>query len=114
VDLTIIVKKIKTITNSEAQIMLAKQYYMRLQTEAKSKNTLDEMLAHNKKVKHAEGVLHNLRRRIFEIDYFRNCNGVIANLNCHDDTTVENVGLIPNNDEKDASTRKTKLIELGL
>lgn len=60
--------KITTVQDIDDQIRLAKQYMMRLRTEAKAKPTLDEKLATQEKVKAAELTLRKLRMRSFDIE----------------------------------------------
>lgn len=61
-------KKITSVQDIDDQIRLAKQYMMRLRTEAKGKPTLDEKLATQEKVKAAESTLRKLRMRSFDIE----------------------------------------------
>lgn len=60
--------KITTVKDIDDQIRLAKQYMMRLRTEAKAKPTLDEKLVTQQKAKAAELTLRKLRMRSFDIE----------------------------------------------
>ena len=60
--------KITTVQDIDDQIRLAKQYMMRLRTEAKAKPTLDGKITAQRRTKEAEATLRQLRRKSFDIE----------------------------------------------
>jgi hypothetical protein len=60
--------KISQVEDIDKQIGLAKQYMMRLRTEAKAKPTLAQKIATQQKVQNAEKTLRRLRMRSFDIE----------------------------------------------